>query len=53
MSYEREYAYAGQIKEKIRFDTYEELENYFERNFDIFKKDKTKTKVIGKVIYIF
>ncbi|MBA87722.1 MAG: hypothetical protein CMB16_00445 [Euryarchaeota archaeon] len=38
---------------KKTFATFKELENYFEKWFDIYKRDNIKTKVIGKTIYEF
>jgi len=46
-------SYGAEIQQKLRFNSFEELEDYFEMNFWYFKEQKLRTKVIGKVIYIF
>ena len=38
---------------KYSFDTYEQLEEFFLKLLDLFKKINVKTKIIGKSILIF
>ena len=38
---------------KYSFDTFEELEEFFLKALTTFNKNKSKTKVIGKSIYVF
>ena len=38
---------------KKTFATFSDLENYFEKWFDIYQRDKIKTKIIGKTLYEF
>ena len=38
---------------KYSFDTFEELEEFFLKALTTFNKRKSKTKVIGKSIYVF
>jgi hypothetical protein len=50
MNYTEEYWKEGRI---LRFQSYAELELYFEQNFLELRATKKKTKVIGLVLYIF
>lgn len=38
---------------KYSFDTFQELEEFFLKALTTFNKNKSKTKVIGKSIYVF
>jgi len=38
---------------KHKFNTFEELEEYWELNFDKFADNNLKTKVIGTTLYVF
>ena len=38
---------------KYKFNTFDELEEYWESNFDYFADNNLKTKVIGTTLYVF
>ena len=44
---------SGHKMAKYQFNTFDELEAYFIDNFDRFKKENLKTKVVGKVLLTF
>ena len=38
---------------KYKFNTFSELEKFWESKFDYFKDSNLKTKVIGTTLYVF
>jgi len=38
---------------KHKFNTFNELEKYWESNFDYFAENNLRTKVIGTTLYVF
>mgnify|MGYP003152114345 CR=1 FL=1 len=38
---------------KYKFNTFDELTEYWESNFDYFADNNLKTKVIGTTLYVF
>ena len=52
-SYKTKYSRDGVPITVIEFETFEELQDYFLREFDNFRENGIKTKVIGTSLLIF